>query len=89
MFEESIIEPNKANLTYIVLCLIRFWLDIWLQVTKQDVTRSTCQSYIRKGKYRPAPAAPVYVTLRLPPLDSEMGCTGELCSKTKLLILEN
>ena len=46
-------------------------------------------SYIRKGKYRPAPAAPVYVTLRLPPLDSEMGGTGELWSKTKFLILEN
>ena len=29
------------------------------------------------------------VTLRLPPLYSEMGCTGELWSKTKFLILEN
>ena len=29
------------------------------------------------------------VTLRGPPLDSEMGWTGELWSKTKFLILEN
>ena len=29
------------------------------------------------------------VTLRRPPLDSEMGWTGELWSKTKFLILEN
>ena len=29
------------------------------------------------------------VTLRLPPLNSEMGGTGELWSKTKFLILEN
>ena len=29
------------------------------------------------------------VTLRVPPLYSEMGWTGELWSKTKFLILEN
>ena len=47
---------------------------------------------IRKKESCPAPApapAPVYVTLRVPPLDSEMGWTGELWSKTKFLILEN
>ena len=36
-------------------------------------------SYIRKGKYSPArtpSTTPVYVTLRVPPLDSEMGWTG-------------
>ena len=32
---------------------------------------------------------PTSVTLRGPPLDSEMGWTGELWSKTKFLILEN
>ena len=32
---------------------------------------------------------PSSITLRLPPLDSEMGWTGELWSKTKFLILEN
>ena len=31
----------------------------------------------------------MYVTLRGPPLISEMGWTGELWSKTKFLILEN
>ena len=48
-------------------------------------------SYIRKEKYRPATptSAAVYVTLRLLPLDSEMGWTGELWSKTKFLIFEN
>ena len=29
------------------------------------------------------------VTLRVPPMNSEMGWTGELWSKTKFLILEN
>ena len=37
-------------------------------------------SYIRKGKNRPATTTPatatVYVTLRGPPLDSELGWTG-------------
>ena len=32
---------------------------------------------------------PCSVTLVLPPLDSEMGWTGELWSKTKFIILEN
>ena len=41
---------------------------------------------IRKKESSPAT---VYVTLRGPPLDSEMGWTGELWSKTKFLILEN
>ena len=48
-------------------------------------------SYIRKGKYNPAPppaAPPVYVTLRGPPLYSEMGWTGELWSNCLFLILE-
>ena len=31
------------------------------------------KSYIRKEKYRPATTTAVYVTLRLPPLDSETG----------------
>ena len=48
-------------------------------------------SNIRKEKCRPAttPTPPVYVTLRGPPLDSEMGWTGELWSNPVLLILEN
>ena len=37
-------------------------------------------SYIRKGKYRPANPTDVYVTLRVPPLDSATGWTGELWS---------
>ena len=45
-------------------------------------------SNIKKDKYRPAttttPVA-LYVTLRLPPLDSDTGWTGELWSKTNLL----
>ena len=55
------------------------------------VVRVREASYIRKGKCRPATPTtpPVYVTLRVPPLDSEMGWTGELWSKTKFLILEN
>ena len=44
------------------------------------------QTIIKKES---CPATTVYVTLRLPPLDSEMGWTGELWSKTKFLILEN
>ena len=54
-------------------------------------TNTSILSYIRKGKYRPATptAATVYVTLRGPPLDSEMGWTGELWLNRILLILEN
>ena len=51
------------------------------------------KSNIRKEKYRPATtpaaAAPMYVTLRGPPLDSEMGWTRELWSKTNLLNWQN
>ena len=47
-------------------------------------------SYIRKEKCRPATTpTPVYVRLRLSPLDSETGWTGELWSNPVLLILEN
>ena len=48
-------------------------------------------SYIRKKKYRPATTTPatVYVTLRLPPQDSETGSTGELWSNTNLLKWQN
>ena len=47
-------------------------------------------SYIRHEDFtRPSVFRPSSVTLRLPPLISEMGWTGELWSKTKFLILEN
>ena len=35
-------------------------------------------SYIRKGKYRPTIPTSEYVTLRVPPLNSATGWTGEL-----------
>ena len=50
------------------------------------------KSYIRKGKYRPAtPTAADAPSSRsgYPPLDSEMGWTGELWSKTNLLNWQN
>ena len=51
---------------------------------------SVIHQTIRKKESCPAPApAAVYVTLRLPPLDSETGWTGELWSNPVLLILEN
>ena len=42
------------------------------------------QSKIRHEDFRPS-----FVTYRLPPLDSETGWTGELWSKTNLLIWQN
>ena len=44
-------------------------------------------SYIRHEDFSPAP--PSFVTLRGPPLDSEMDWTGELWSNRVLLICEN
>ena len=46
----------------------------------------TCWHPIKKEKYNPATSiTSMYVTLRLPPLDSENGWSGELWSKTNLL----
>ena len=45
------------------------------------------QSYIRHGDFRTP--SPSFVTLVLPPLDSEAGWTGELWSKTNLLNWQN
>ena len=49
------------------------------------------ESYIIHEDFRSfvRSAPPPSVTLRGPPLISEMGWTGELWSKTKFLILEN
>ena len=62
--------------------------------TKNSFAQCTAvnKSYIRKEKYRPATtpaAAPMYVTLRVPPLDSETGWSVELWSKTNLLNWQN
>ena len=38
-----------------------------------EVKDSLHKSYIRKEKYNPATTTPMYVTLRVPPLDSETG----------------
>ena len=53
---------------------------------KAEVFRK--ESYIRHEDFFRPPPSPS-VTLRVPPLISEMGWTGELWSKTKFLILEN
>ena len=45
--------------------------------------------YFRKEKYCPATTTAVSVTLRLPPLDSETGWTGERWSKNNLFIRTN
>ena len=50
--------------------------------------RVKTKSYIRKEKYCPATTTAMYVTLRLPPLDSETGWTEELWSKKQSLLLE-
>ena len=63
------------------------WFSVGLynqDLSEETYTPSIFLSYIRKEKYNPA-TTPMYVTLRLPPLDSEMGWTGELWSKTNLL----
>ena len=69
---------------------------LWIPVETQYYGITLHTSYIRKDKYRPATtpaaaaaAASMYVTLRGPPLDSEMGLTRELWSKTNLLNWQN
>ena len=66
------------------------------QVLTQYYGSALHTSFIRKDKYRhatthaaAAAAAPMHVTLRGPPLDSEMGWTGKLWSKTYLLNWQN
>ena len=69
---------------------------LWSPVLFQYYGSTLHTSYIRKEKYRPATtpaaaaaAAPMYVTLRGPNLNSEMGWTRELWSKTNLLNWQN
>ena len=56
------------------------------QLTHGPKDDSFMKSYIRHEDFRSSCSS---VTLRVPPLISEMGWTGELWSKTKFLILEN
>ena len=66
------------------------WKIVFSLTRPKSILTGKELSYIRKEKYRPATTpAPMYVTLWLPPLDSEMGWTGELWSNRVLLIFEN
>ena len=67
--------------------------EVLVELALSNLKNQLLRSYIRKENYQPATtpaaAAPMYVTLRGPPLDSETGWSGELWSNPVLLILEN
>ena len=54
-----------------------------------DVVAVVAVSYIRSEDFLRPSVHSYSVTLRLPPLDSEMGWAGELWSNCVFLILEN
>ena len=68
-------------MSYIFVCLLSSCDDL-----HSLLTVNTSLSNIRHEDFSPSSS---FVTLVLPPLDSEMGWTGELWSNSVFLILEN
>ena len=67
--------------------------EVLVELAFSNLKNQLLRSYIRKENYRPATspaaAAPISVTLRGPPLDSETGWSGKLRLKTHLLNWKN
>ena len=90
----------SARHEYLVIVAVCFlWKDQYTKLStiqKKAGQKALVQSYAGYSMVAQNPildtviyGRPPFVTLVLPPLDSETGWTGELWAKTKFLILEN